>query len=387
MNIGLGIITKELDENNTIEEFLENAKKYGHHIKEVIVGYAESIQQSELEKLSKLIDVKLVNVIHDEEMARQLHLLGIGDELTDYVIHNPQDRNRTLLPYGMLRNNVILKAILDGLDYLVFIDTDVYPEVLNKDFSTDEVDFFGMHLEAMKEEGVMVTTSDYSGYYIVPKINFDQLEDYLIGVGKERAIDFVMGTQYQARCFDPGINRKPFETDKILGGNLMIDLAVFKQVVPFFSSIFRYDGQSYLTRGEDTVLGLAIKKCDGIMAMDIDLKIRHDTYGNFPQVPNIYEEQHVKDRFYYASIGWIGRNPFMYWVTGGNVNQHYQEQLIAMRKTEKAISYHLDDWRFEGMSQVIKLSYCRLNCMINQYNHFIENWGKIVNILIRRGVY
>lgn len=383
----MGIITRNLDENNTLLEFMDNAETHGHEIEEIIIGYAEDVDEAFLDRLSERVRVRVVNVLHDPLLEEDLHRLDLRTEWLDYVVRNPVDRRSRLVPYGMLRNNVILRAILDGVEILTFVDTDVYPEVILQDGTIDSIDFFGMHEKTLLKEGVKVTTSDYSGYYIVPKIRFEGLRDYLIAVGKERAVSFVMDSEYQARCFDPGPERKPFVTDKVLGGNLVLDLSVFKQIVPFFSSMYRFDGKDYLTRGEDTVLGQALKKTPGIEAVDIDLKIRHDTYGDYPKIPDIYNDQAVRDRFFMASIGWIGRNPFMYWVVGDDVEQHYQRQYRLMQAVEKEMADHLSDWRFEWLSRAIKVSYGRLNVMIHQYTHFIENWGQIVKTLERRGIY
>ena len=350
MKIALGIITRNLDENNSIIEFVLNAKKYGYKFDEVIIGYADKLDKNALMKIKRFLDVKPINVINDIDFEKKLNLIGIQREWLDFVIHNPQNRDMKLLPYGMLRNNVILKAIIDQIDYLVFVDTDVSPEVMYSDKSIHEIDFIGTHLKSMKKEGVLITTSDYSGYYIIPKIDFDELEDFLIAVGKERAIDFVMKNEYQAQCFDNGDAREPFVTDKILGGNLMIDLSVFKKVVPFFSSVYKHDGKFYLTRGEDTVLGLGVYRKEGIYAVDIDLRIVHDTYGHFPKVPDIYSEKSVKDRLYYASVGWIGRNPFMYWINGVDPYQMYLLQKKTMKRIEKEFSYNICDERFERLS-------------------------------------
>jgi hypothetical protein len=158
-------------------------------------------------------------------------------------------------------------------------------------------------------------------------------------------------------------------------------------VVPFFSSIYRYDNCNYLTRGEDTVMGLNLKLADRIKAIDIDVKIRHDTYGHFPEIPDIYSDVSIRDRIYFASVGWIGRNPFMHWVTGADVEAMYLKQFKNMRLIESDFAHHLGDERFANLSEAIEISYDRLEEMIVQYETFVMNWDRIITRLERRGVY
>jgi len=381
MKISLGVITKRLDGKNHIIEFIKNIKKYGHEVNDIIIGYAENIDDDFYKELRKHINVILVNAKYDINLLSRLKDIGINKDMLEYVIYNSGEKH---VPYGMMRNNVILEAILKRNDYLVFIDTDVRPVVLLENGEFGEVDFLGHHLDQMRRKDVYITTSDYSGYYIVPPIKYNKLADLLIGVGKERAMEMILKDNYDGINYDSGNKRKVFETNKILGGNLMINLKVFKDILPFFSSFYKVKGEEYLTRGEDTVLGLEIEKRKYIKCIDIDLKIFHDTYFGFPKIVNIYEDKDIKDRFYYACIGWIGRNPFMYWINNVDTRKMYEIQREKIKLVSKDFAKHINDSRFEILPEALENSYRRLDEVVEEYNIFCDNWYKIVQILERR---
>jgi hypothetical protein len=64
-----------------------------------------------------------------------------------------------------------MAAALTGTDTLIFVDSDVKPEVLRRDsdgsIRLQAVDFTGRHLQALSQ-GADISTSEYSGYRILP---------------------------------------------------------------------------------------------------------------------------------------------------------------------------------------------------------------------------
>ena len=62
-------------------------------------------------------------------------------------------------------------------------------------------------------------------------------------------------------------------------------------------------------------MGLAASRSH-IKFLDIQTPIFHDTYGDYPKIPDLQNNSSVRDRLYYACTGWIGRNVFFRWKTG-----------------------------------------------------------------------
>mgnify|MGYP006290989025 CR=1 FL=1 len=167
---------------------------------------------------------------------------------------------------------------------------------------------------------------------------FNGMKELFLGLQKEDAYDFVINSEkHNCLNLDNDKKRKVFETSKILGGNVAIKLSNSKEIEPFFSTVYNVKGENFLTRGEDTLLGIKFKnshkKC-----IDIDTKIFHDTFGNYPKVPDIKKNKSIRDRFFYTCLGWIGRNPFLNWLKGEDVKEAENRQKEKLVIGSKAVA-------------------------------------------------
>jgi hypothetical protein len=294
VRVSIGVITKDFNSLEPINEFLENASKYNHEIYSVIIVYSHGCDFRLVESLEKKVKVFLVKINDAPEIKQQLIKMNLSAENIEILVNCPALKKYGLVPYGLNRNYALIKALLSGSEALVFIDTDVYPRVLVKkddEVKEKEIDFIGRHLEYLKKEEVIITTSDYSGYYIIPPMNFTGMKELFIGLQKEDAYEFLRNFD-QHNCLNlvNDKKRKIFETDKILGGNVAIKLIALKELPPFFSTVYNVNGDYVLSRGEDTLLGIKLKKSDK-KCIDIDTKIFHNTFGNYPEVPDIKKDK------------------------------------------------------------------------------------------------
>ncbi len=88
------------------------------------------------------------------------------------------------------------KLFLSGVDIFTFFDTDVYPQILfdegNSQFHYEDIDFVGEHVKVLNEQPkVVATTSDYTGFYIIPYLHFPHVNDLLFGLQKEDSFTFI----------------------------------------------------------------------------------------------------------------------------------------------------------------------------------------------------
>lgn len=198
------------------------------------------------------------------------------------------------------------------------------------------------------------------------------------GTAKSSACDFILNNQAH-HCLVPDNDerREVFVTNKILGGNVAIKLDTLHDLVPFFSSSYEVDGRNYLTRGEDTILGLKVHKHPGLDCIDIDTRIFHNTYNHYPIIPDIVNDQRIKDRFYFACMGWIGRNPFLNWIQGTPISEMYAIQKEALTIGAPAVAEYLNDERFLKLPEALDRAYERLNYTIMEYNKFLLAWQEI----------
>lgn len=113
-----------------------------------------------------------------------------------------------LVGYGKNRNNVLMKAMLTGSDILIFVDTDVYPKLLVETVNgviKQEIDFIGEHMKYLSLDSVMISTSDYSGYYIIPPMKFKGMEYLYRGLQKDGVCDFFYKLEWNIIVLFPPI--------------------------------------------------------------------------------------------------------------------------------------------------------------------------------------
>ncbi len=307
----IGMITRTLDENNSLISFIQNARKYNHEIDKVIVVVCSSYDEKHFALLKSLTDIIMIDANDLTNYYSRLDKLGMSQNSIIELLGQKPLGERKLIPYGYARNLIVMEAMLSGEDELVFIDSDVRPEVLinnGEDYTFKEVDYIGSHLKYLRS-GSVITTSEYSGYNILPPARFDGMEELLIGLGKENMREYWLSSE-KHKSLNLQNDTKPIsDVIKVLGGNCAFKTEVFYSITPFFSSYYQLDGEYLLSRGEDTTLSEAIKRL-GIKCTDINVNIFHDTYGNFPEEPDLKNDPLIQERFFYACTGWIGRNPF-----------------------------------------------------------------------------
>jgi hypothetical protein len=388
VKISIGVITKDFNSLEPIDEFLENASKYNHKIYSIIIVYSHGCDFRLVESLEKKVKVFSVKINDVPEIKEQLIMTGLSKENIENLLNCPTLKKYGKVPYGLNRNYALIKALLSGSEALVFIDTDVYPRVLVKkddEVKEKEIDFIGKHLEYLKKEEVIITTSDYSGYYIIPPMSFTGMKELFISLQKEDAYELLRNSdQHNCLNLDNDKRRKIFETDKILGGNVAIKLSALKELPPFFSTVYNVNGENVLSRGEDTLLGIKLKKSDK-KCIDIDTKIFHNTFGNYPEVPDIKKDKSIKDRFYYTCLGWIGRNPFLNWLKGEDIEGVKNRQKKNIIIGSKAVASYLNDERFLILPKALEISYHNLERVIIEYKNTMRAWNDFIKKLEKWG--
>lgn len=387
MKISIATITKDFNSLEPINDFLENALKYNHQIYSIIIVYSRNCNFRLVESLGKKVKVFLLKVNDSPEIIKSLNKIAVSKENIDILLDCNTLKEHNLVPYGMNRNYALIQALLNDSEAIIFIDTDVYPKVLVKENDVvreKEIDFIGRHLEYLKKEKVIITTSDYSGYSIIPPMFFNGMRELFLSLQKEDTYEFVRNSEKHA-CLnlDNDKKRKIFETSKILGGNVAIKLTDYNKIKPFFSTVYNVNGENFLTRGEDTLLGIKFKNCQK-KCIDIDTRIFHNTFGNYPKVPDIKKDKSIKDRFFYTCMGWIGRNPFLNWMKGIDVKEVRKWQKEKLVIGSRAIASYLRDDRFLILPGALEKSYHDLERVINEYNDTMKAWNNLIEKLEKR---
>lgn len=290
MKIAIGMIVRNLISAHPLTDFLDNAEKYDHPIERVIVVYSHEADPEAIQELQRRTRVSLIRLQSYERAHMILKQLGVRFSSIQQLLFCPLIDTHGLIPYGFNRNHVLMEALFTGVDYLIFVDSDVQPSVLHRtpdgEVGFEEVDFIGAHLYGMSL-GATITSSDYSGYNILPPASFEGMTALLWGLHKEDMAEFWKSSKFHGGLVvkDPEISELQ-PTTKVLGGNMGIRMSALTTLPPFFSPYYFYNKTPLLARGEDTLMGLAASRSQ-IKCLDIQTPIFHDTYGDYPKIPNL----------------------------------------------------------------------------------------------------
>lgn len=193
MKIAIGMVVRNLLSASPLTEFLDNAEKYGHPIDRVIVAYSHQLAPEAAAVLQSRTKLSLIRLQEFGRAYLILKAIGVPYASLRELLFCTLIDTHGLIPYGFNRNQVLMEAMFTEADVLIFVDSDVLPSVLRRmpDGSVQpcEVDFVGAHLGGMAM-GADITSSDYSGYNILPPARFDGMTELLWGLHKEAMAEF-----------------------------------------------------------------------------------------------------------------------------------------------------------------------------------------------------
>ncbi|MCL2366322.1 MAG: hypothetical protein FWC75_04660 [Oscillospiraceae bacterium] len=380
MKIALGMIIRRLDSEAELLNFIKNAEKFGHKLDCVIVATTHGANAQVMSSLNAKIPTYEIDINAPRYNKNQFRRLEISDKSTTILLKCPIETSSGLIPYGHNRNLVVIEALLREMDVLFFVDSDIYPMELRitpkgKRY-TQVVDFFGTHLEYLKQ-GIQVTTGEYSGYNILPHASFDGMEDLLIGLQKEDMLEYWENSaHHECLAFAPD-ERDAKPCTKLLGGNVAISRSAFSKLPPLFSSYHRVENELFLNRGEDTALGIEIGK-SAVTCMDVKLNPLHDTFKDFPKAPDLIGDQSVQNRFYYACTGWVGRNPFLNYLLGNDLKQVREYQRARLVPGLKALAQYTSNSKFQNVLNNFDESWNSAERYIAEYIETCNAWDEFV---------
>ena len=138
-------------------------------------------------------------------------------------------------------------------------------------------------------------------------------------------------------------------------------------------------------RGEDTLLGQALSASESQL-LDVDLLIFHDTYDDFPTIPDTFRKD-VQVRFYNACLGWIGRNPFLNWFRSkmGIKDDFFKEEMRPQAESlsvgAKKAARFFENPEFEKLPEALVTSTAALPESIERYRRLVGGWEKLIKSL------
>lgn len=155
--IALAQIARSLDDPNPALQFLSNARDHGHRVERLIVAYSHGVDERAVRTLRRQVRLDLVSAQGDPGLSRRLSEAGLTDGEVNGLLEVPSWRTWNQIPYGAYRNAALAMALLEGIDTLIFFDSDVRPVELtaleDEKPIWNEIDFVGEHLAALAVPG------------------------------------------------------------------------------------------------------------------------------------------------------------------------------------------------------------------------------------------
>lgn len=379
VKVSLGMIVKDIDGNNPLVKFIDNASKYGHPLENIILIFSGSADPFVVKSIREKCPLILHDINDPAPLFMSLIRRGISKKAAGILLNHDACFTGGKFPYGYSRNIVMMLAILNASDILIFADSDVLPAVLEKADGGDilrEIDFIGSHM-ALIEKGAQVTSSEYSGYNILPKAQFKGQNELLTGLQKEYMADFWRESLlHNGLVYQPG-DTLPAECKKVLGGNTAIRLSACPKLSPFFSFCYALGDETFLTRGEDTILSKSISD-NGIICADTHTYIFHDTFADYPKAPDLVNDAKVQERFFYACMGWLGRNPFYNRLFGMWSEEDDRCRFEMLKQGVKALYAYTNYERYLLLPEAFAASRKNLDKMIDLYQRTIKAWNEFL---------
>ena len=379
LKTALGMIIRSLDKEEEVLRFIDNAEKYGHKLDCVVVAYNHTLDPRVASAINDRIPLFAIDTGKPDYCSEQFRRRGMSYAAARALLQRPVDPRFGLVPYGFNRNMVIIEAILRGIELLFFVDNDVYPMTLKPapgGHAAEDIDFFGGHLEHLRS-GSQITTGEYSGYNILPPVSFPGMDYLLHGLQKSDMLEYWQDCANHRCLTMQSDDRATQLCTKILGGNTAFTLSAFFDLPPFFSTSYIHDGELYLARGEDTVLGLGIA-VSGTVCTDVKLFPLHDTYKNYPEEPDLVGDPMTQERFYYACTGWVGRNPFYNYLRGNDVKSIREFQRDQLERGIPALVESTSNQRFANVLKAFDTSWDSLGRYISEYDVLLSAWKEFM---------
>ena len=377
MRIALGMITRALNSAAPLLRFIESAEKYGHTLDAVIATHSLGLCPRAAAEISEKAPFYAIDLQDPLPRIRQLKRLGVSESSAAALVNCPDTKGCGLVPYGINRNAVIIEALLKEVDIIVFADTDVYPYVITmKDGQPflEEIDFFGCHLKYLSA-GSQITTSEYSGFNILPPAEFEGMDNLLLGLRKGEMRDFWKGSMDHHCLITQPQSVSPCSCTKVLGGNAGFWLSAFSALPPFFSSFYTDGEEFFLARGEDTGLSPSIIPSNTVCT-DIKTYIYHDTYDGFINAPDLKNDVVTQKRFYYACTGWIGRNPFISALLREDERETRDFQRAHLSVGSTSLADYTSNPIFNTLVEKFDISWDSIERYKGEYERVQEAWSE-----------
>ena len=386
LDIAIGFITGRRSFRNTLKTYLLRWKNTSGFVGEktnihLIVAYDLSYNNTQIDDYIR-IRPELKQFLSSITFLGEEEIAAMRNGIVRYGILTAEQAQRVIgTGYAGKRNAVLLQAILQDMDYLIFLDDDEYPLAVsnNHDYAVwSGQDVFNEHIAALRNADV--TNGFHCGYLSpIPCFHFDSEAER---TAFRELIEAVSNDAVNWPCVNSLMKTRGVtyaDTDVLLhhtvttlresaadgmpitGSNLGLNLTCPERTKPFFNPP--------KARGEDTFFGLMLREH---IVKRIPVYTFHDGFMKYFDLLNGVLPIHlspvdedspkIRMRFYRACLGWVRYKPLYL----------YLKDPDSYREKEKDTEQHLQKAAPALMQYFQTSSFNRLLPEFRRYAHRVQ---------------
>lgn len=393
MKILIAITTGRPNFKDTLNLIADNIKQFGHFEQNTIdiaINYDCSYLNISKDifsyntKRSSLFDKKIY--IGEKNIKGYVDFMtsrGIDKEIAKILSQSAGYSNK--------KNLVLVEAIRNNYDIVLFLDDDEYPFIclkIKNGLLWQQTDILGSHITAYKNYGADVAFGFFTGYASPIPLNLKRRMSSktarLLGDALSLASDVIVSDTFMnSDIIFKGTEKNNFEIKEIemvnggkwiSGGNLSVNIsAVRKNIIP-----------PYFTppnsRADDTILSMKLQKAKVIQ---VPAGIFHDAFFEYTSIVNYNFPNNIIDnnevsanqiqRFANVLRGWLGYAPiFLRIKYGGGYKTKMDSMLKKLKQTEKYFSKDFPeiDRKYKGQ---------RLSDILNEFDSCTKHQFELMN--------
>lgn len=383
INIGIGFVTGRKTFKNVFRTYMNNFAQSGLQNEgiQLTLFIAYDLDYTKTRVSDYMIidkeDMKHITKIHylgKKEIASQVAIITEAGVLTYSEAESIFGDG-----YGKKRNFIMYSAIMNKMDYLLFIDDDEYPIAPTRQGNRQIIwrgqEIIKNHLQHIKDVDI---TNGYHCGYISPipyiQYNFQLRENDFQMYIEALSNDILNWESIKSKTCNGGIsyaeegmmdaqNVSEIEGDKakyVSGSNLCINLSSNVERIPPFYNPPR-------ARGEDTFFSTGLK---GLKVLRIPCHAFHDGFQQYNCLLNgvlpleLREEKALTpaniSRFQAASLGWARYKPLLLYMTSRNEYQYLikeAKEKLALQIPKLCQYFHTQSFRM----------------ILKEFKHYHEN--------------
>jgi hypothetical protein len=371
-DIAIGFITGRKSFRHTLKTYLLRWKDTLGFVSEnmnihLIVAYDLSYNNTQIDDYIR-IKPELKQTLSSITFLGEEEIEAMRNGIVQYGILNIEQAQRVIgTGYAGKRNAVLLQAIWQNMDYLIFLDDDEYPLAVSNNHNYalwSGQDIFNEHIAALREADV--TNGYHCGYLSpIPCFHFDNGEERtafreLIEAVSNDAVNWpavnnlmkTRGVTYADTDIllnhtVTTLSGSMADGMPITGSNLGLNLTRPERTKPFFNP--------QKARGEDTFFGLMLHER---IVKRIPVYTFHDGFMKYYDLLNGVLPIHlspvdedspkVRTRFYRACLGWLRYKPLYLYLTDPDgyenkekdTEQHLRNAAPALTKYFQTSSFY-----------------------------------------------